>query len=285
MGGGFLMTAYLGPVGGLRPVEFTTSEPESAPPNITYTTYLDGTVREQVGPRPRRSWDVGGEYLTAGEWGIVDAIAGRAFGVDPIYWYSATASVTNLLTPHQTSLVGTSWLGTKSEAGGAGEAADGTFYEASIVSEPGADLFLSSGHPHAKYVAVPAGRPVTASMVASAFSGSSGWWAVTEYGPMGTPVGASNRVDIPAGESRNRRSITFTTGPTTVSVRISARNLLMVTQPQITLTDRPVPWAHGMGCQSASVSRPGWSPQRGQLGGVDAPHVLGSRDFTIQEIG
>lgn len=278
---GVLMVGYLGPVGGLAPVEFTTAEPENLPPRHTFRKALSGRVTAQRGPRPRRKWEVGVDWLTPSDWGVLHQMAAGAYGYQPFVWYSDTSTVTNLLTPVQSTLESGTYRG--GAQGGAGTAADGTRYLRSVVMAAGDQVEFAASGGSVQGIAVPAGVPVTFSAYATSLSTEISL-RVHEYDAEGAQVGSAVRTYAPAGSVGVRLVGTITTSLRTVRIRVLIEGAIMTTMPSVTLTREPTPWAQGMGCTAALLDMSGFDPKRGQFA-MPEPHRVGSSSFTITEVG
>jgi hypothetical protein len=269
--------ALLGPVGGLERVAATTSEPVGSEPRVLTTRAISGAVRAQILPRARRVWECTESTVTPEDAAVLEMLSQHLQygGTSGYVWYSSYAQVTNLLTPDESALLGSSWSG--GVVGGAGRTADGNRFLVSRNAGAGIAVTLTDR------LAVPAERPVTASVYVSAHPGDEARVQVREWDAAGLVVDTHVHV-VPAGSVSQRAVVSFTTSLRTVSLSFDVFSPLMVALPAVTLTAAVQPWASGRGCRNALVNLTGEDPQ---LAFESATHYgrRASRSFTIHELG
>lgn len=255
MGGGFLMfhgkrgrTPLIGPVGGLIQLHGSSSVEVTKPARTSRVVALSGRVTEQRGPAGRREWAVGVGSAYPEHFHALRQLESGITWTPPFWWFDESAQVTNMLTPAQSMLADGAFSG--GFVGGAGEMADGTPFLRSIVGMPTETVHLLADMED-RQMAVPFNTPLTASVYATAFSGTSGSVTLEEIDPQGDVV-AFHVETVPAGTVRERVVIQVTTTGRTVAVRARTYGLNMTALPAITLTDSPQLWADGRGCATAS---------------------------------
>lgn len=280
------MGGFIGPIGGLVEVPFTSSEPEDLAARSTYRTALSGRVTEQRGPRARRKWDCAIDISRPEDHQMLDQIAADMFDAGPHVWYSAISRVTNILTPDQSLFREGTWTG--GAQGGAGTASDDTPYARSYTAGLAEQMALGSLAP------IPSGMPVTASIYISTHPASPAMLYVDEVDPEGRLVGGviqpsralvdTHQASVAANQHAQRVAVTFTPSVRTVALRIRVVGALMLTMPAVSFTFRPMGWSTGRGCLSASINLGGSDP-RLAFESEDGWGRRESRTFTIQELG
>lgn len=272
------MGALLGPIGRLERVASPTSEPVEFEPVFTFSKALSGRVTAQRGPRPRRVWGCDEGSIRPEDATLLEGLAsGSMYAQDAGYaWYSSYAVVSNVLTPDEGEMFGTSWTG--GAAGGGGTASDGTRYFLSRITAPTETVTL------AEPVAVPAQTPVAISAYISTHPTTTAQLIVEEVDPEGAVIGAPRSVSVAADQHAQRAVLTFTTSVRAVALKIRVAGALMTTMPAVTLTREVQPWASGRGCRHAVVTISGEDPQLA----FETPTNYGrraGRSFTIYELG
>lgn len=282
MGGGALMfhgvhgvSPYIGPVGGLRSIHGLSASEVTIPTRYVTRRKLSGRVQAQRAPRPRREWSASISSAYPEHVAYVQMLESSAHGLAPLAWYDEMAQVTNILTPAASLLESGTWSG--GPLGGSGITPDGVPYTRSVVTGGGVTVTMGGRVP------VPYGSPVVVSAYLTGLANTSGRLTVTEYDPEGVAVG-SRFVSIPAEATEQRFHIALTASQRTATIEVTARNILMVTLPAITLTADPMPWATGRGCTSAIVQM----PRESVAAALRSPVPGGRRagySFTITELG
>lgn len=273
--------ALLGPVGGLEKVAATTSEPVESEPRVILSRAISGRVSAQILPRPRRAWGCAEDTVTPEDAALLESLApghGSTLG-SGFVWYSSYAQVTNLLTPDEGWMLGSTWTG--GTVGGGGRTGDGTRYTVSRVAAAGQSVFLTDR------LAVPTGTPVTVSAYVSTHAGTPATLRVREWDAAGVVLDVNqytHTATVPAGVSTQRAVVSLVTSPLTATVSINIIDPLMVAAPAATLTRGVQPWASGRGCRTAVPILTGEDPQLG----VETPTNWArrhARSFTIHELG
>lgn len=280
------MGGLIGPVGGLVHVPFTSSEPEDLESRSTYSKALSGRVTEQRGSRSRRTWSCSVDVARPDDHHMLDQIADGLLGDGPHIWYSASARVTNVLTPAQSKFTEDTWAG--GAQGGAGEASGEVPYARSYTAGIAEQMELVG------LVPVPKGMPTTVSVYISTHPASPAMLYVDEVDPEGRVVGGTiqptralvdtHQVSVAADQHAQRAIVTFTPSVRTVALRVRVVGALMLTMPAVTFTHRAMRWATGRGCLTASLNLTGRDPSLAQ----ESADGWGSREsstFTIHELG
>lgn len=281
------MGGLFGPVGGLVELPFTSSEPEERGAQSVYREALSGRVTEQVVTRrARRTWPCETDVARPDDRQMLEQIADGLFGKGPHVWYSASARITNVLTPDQSKFLGDTWAG--GATGGAGNASDGVPYARSYTAGIAEQMELVG------LVPVPSRMPVTASVYISTHPASPAMLYVDEVDPEGRVVGGSiqptgalvdtHQASVAADQHAQRATVAFTPSVRTVALRLRVVGALMLTMPAVTFTHRPMRWGTGRGCLTASINLGNRNPLLAQ----ESDDGWGSREsssFTIHELG
>lgn len=277
MGGGFLMGAFLGPVGGLERVASPTSEPVEEGPRYVTQTAMSGRKTAQRLPRQKRVWTCTEGTIRPEDAAILEWLAaGGGYDQSNGYvWYPSYSLVTNMLTPAEAFMEDGAWTG--GDPGGGGNAEDAR-YLASETGDEGSAFELARPFP------VPASSPVAVSAYVSTHLAQTARLEVTELDPEGATIGPPHVSTVPADTHALRAAVTFTSSVRTVALRIRVVGALMRTMPAITLTREVQPWASGRGCAHAFVMLTGEDPQLAAETPTNWARRHG-RTFTIQELG
>lgn len=263
------MSTWIGPVGSLvrfRAVSSLDAEPAS---RSSLMVTLAGVVKEQRGPRARRSWSVRLPSSTraeevAGLLALVDGLVGPP----PWVWVDPWAAVTNLLTPAQSGLEAGTYSGGGSRLGAA-TATDGTWLPVALGS--GSEiLWPSPGVP------IPPGDWVTGAVYVQ---GSSPTVSLRFVSGAGATVGTA-AASIPSGTGLRRVTVSAVAPASAVRALLLVNSSSRTAGAQITLTRAAVPYAHGEGADKVTID------------GLSRSTLLASPDrrlhgvsFTVRELG
>ena len=266
---------YLGSLGRLVEIPFTTSESVAVQERYVGKTTVEGRRRVQARPASPRSWDVSMPLAKGVEASALAAFVSGAWGAGPFHWVSVQAQRGNLLTPREAMLVdhvpSSFWT-----TGGSVVAVDGTLAPRSVI-------FSVESSWRSLFVDIPCipGTPVTWSAdisgdgsanpaLASVFADANGAQigsGVTEYAPDVDGLQRVSQTRIPPeGAASFRAGIFHTTK--------------RITRPQVTWTDGPVPFAPGHGCRAAVLD--GVSED---LLVANSFGTWSSASFTVMEVG
>lgn len=216
-----------------------------------------------------RTWTVDMSKVTRSQdvAGVRSLLAG-AYGPPPWAFISPEMAVTNLMPERASMFAPGTWQGT-GMALGAFHAADGTVHPTSLFAQTGNVYFGMDS-------IIVAGQPVTASVYATA--GTKFHLHLRDTtGNILTNLNTVARVDggrvsistvAPEGAAVARLAVAASAGPGTVA------------GPSVTLTEGPVGYAWGDGCDSALVA--GISTSVAYIDPVRG--VLGARSLTVREI-
>lgn len=274
------MGALFGPLGGLDELPCATSLSESPAGDmvLSETRALDGTVYAQVAPEsPNRVWDV--QVSTAKpEQAQILAQAARyqRRRARPHVFYSESAQVNNLLDPDASLMSPARWAHLKD--GGSRVRpfdAPGLFLESGSTPEDGTWAHLSN-------IPIPYGRTVTVSIVLTAYPGQTAHLWIDELGMDGATLPGVRKLTTTG--VLQRLTTTFETTGSTVALTLGVSRALTVVAPQVTLTDRAMPWSEGEGCLNAYITPAARDVQAAFV----VPHDWGRRSaysWQVREIG
>lgn len=234
---------YLGSLGRLVEIPFTSSEAVSSQDRYVFKTTVEGRRRAQILPTAPRSWDIEMRGARPGEAAALAAFANGAWGSGPWHWVSVQAHRGNLLTPAEADLV--EWTARAAlSAGGPVRDADGAWAARSL-------LFSQSSGWTSVFTDLPvvAGVPVT---WACDVTGSSPRITMTFHDSSGAVV--TELTGTGAGSGMQRVSVTGTPPASAVAARVGVRaGVSRVARPQVSWTPHAVPWSRGHGCRAAVV--------------------------------
>ena len=138
------------------------------------------------------------------------------------------------------------------------------------------------GWAHLSNIPVPEERTVTVAVTVSPHVGQQALFWVDELRMDGSTL----RVHKTQTNDADRRLVhTFTTSGETVALTIGVSGAVIVVDPQVTLTDRLVPWSPGAGCLNAYLAT---VPSREAQAAYIVPNDWGRRSaysWVIREIG
>lgn len=270
------MSQWIGPEGALSELRWAGEEAVSVDTRHVVTTSQVGwSQARRLAARPR-TWEMSTDCLTPEDTYLLEGLADGHRNAEPLVFYSALASASNILTPRQTRFASGEWSAGAQLGGRAMPAAHEDRFWMSIGPNPR----LTHGVP------VPAGHPVTVSSYVTSTGDPATRPAqrVDEYSLDGRLLRshvASGLVD--ATQARVHSS--FTTNPACVRLVIRWTEVLAMSRPCVTLTDAPRKYSTGRGCVGAVV-HVGTSATARALHRThhwsDTTHDV---SFTVQEVG
>lgn len=264
---------YLGSLGRLVEIPFTTSESVAAQERYVGKTTVEGRRRVQARPASPRSWDVSMPLARGVEASALAAFVSGAWGAGPWHWVSVQAQRGNLLTPREALLLDRAAVAGVAD-GGPMLGSDGQWSPRSLnIALPGtAATFVRN-------IPVLPGSPVTFSADVERRTGAPGL-SLGFYDADGAAAGVLLEYgEARAGVQRVSVSGTVPEGAASIAVGVHT-NTARLTRPQVTWTDGPVPYSAGHGCRAAIVD--------GMSEGLVVANRFGtysSVGFTVMEVG
>lgn len=274
------MGALFGPLGGLDELPCATSLSESPAGSVVLseTRALDGTVAAQVAPESsNRVWDVQvGTAKPEQAQILAQAARYQRRRARPNVFYSESAQVNNLLDPDASLMSPARWTGI-GEGGSRVRPFDapGLFLESGVTPQDGTWAHLSN-------IPAPYLRTVTVSIVLTAYPGQTAHLWIDELGMDGATLPGVRKLTTTG--TLQRLSTTFETTGSTVALTLGVSRALTVVAPQVTLTDRVMPWSEGEGCLNAYMT----PATRDVQAAFMVPHDWGRRSaysWQVREIG
>lgn len=265
---------YLGTLDYMVGLQCPSTQSVSHTNRVSTVTTVEGRVKAMVASESGRSWALGlpdGAQQAAS--GTLQEFVAGAWGPGPFIFVPADAPLTNLLAPGEAAALvsGTASVGGPIDLGDAGWAASSL-----IVGDP-----ETSPEIYANTTPVPvlADRPVTGSAWLQPGSQSASYLRLYWRGRDGAGLGQTASAAVPAGAGLQRVTVTATPPVGAVGVRLVAYQAVLMTRPQLTWTNGPVPWAAGEGCPQAVVHDLSRSQTTAWPG-----TVMSSAQYTITEV-
>lgn len=239
---------YLGSLGRLVEIPFTASEDVSRADRYMESTTVEGVRRVQVRPAAPRSWSVDVRGATGTELSGLESFVSGAWGHGPWHWVSVRAQRGNLLTPTEADLTGVAYNDRWSLGGPMRRESGDWSGQSLVVSVPSGSHTVVDGIP------VLPGRAVTYGADVQASNPSVAPRLMVQWRDAAGGFIAQEFIDGRVSGAVQRVSVTLT--PPTLAA--SARLLLdptisRYTAPQLTWTEREMPYSAGHGCRSAVV--------------------------------
>lgn len=262
---------FIGGLGKLVEVPFSTSESESRAARVVESVTVAGVRRAQVLPRSPRSWSVDMSHASPVEYAALEGFASGAWGGGPWHWVSVSAQLGNLLTPRE-AMLQDFVPATGLVAAGPVRGADGGWVPRSLTNGNSATWTMTF-----RSIPVVAGRSVTFSADVQGSAGLALAYDFRDAAGVQVLGGYGGSV----GAAMARTSVTVTPPATAISVRVGIRKeVAVMARPQVTWTDDPVEYSPGYGCRSAVVD------------GVSSELLTAGRNgmysqvgFTVLEVG
>ena len=239
---------FIGSLGRLVEVPFTASENVSRADRYVESLTVEGRRRVQVRPAAPRSWSVDVRGATGTELSGLESFVSGAWGHGPWHWVSVRAQRGNLLTPTEADLTGVAY-NARWSLGGPMRRESGDWSGQSLaVSVPSGSHTVVDGIPVLPGRAVTYGADVQASNPSVAprllvqWRDAAGGFIAQEFVD-GRVSGAVQRVSMTRTPPTLAASARLLLGPT----------ISRYTAPQVTWTEREMPYSAGHGCRSAVV--------------------------------
>ena len=275
------MGALYGPLGGLDELPCATSlvDTPTGALVLSDTEALSGRVWSQsASVMPNREWAVSVGTARPEAAAILDRIASRQItNARPCVFYSEAALVGNVLDPAGSLMSPHRWTNITP----AGSQVLPSRSEHPRWLESGA-CPPDGGWAHLSNIPVPHERTVTVAVTVSPYVGMRARVRVEELRMDGSTF-LSHEAET--GDPDQRLVLTFTTSGETAALNLQVSGAVIIVDPQVTLTDQPVPWSPGAGCLNAVLAT---TPSRQVLSAHIVPNDWGRRSaysWTIREIG
>lgn len=244
------MGALYGPLGGLDELPCATSlvDTPTGALVLSDTEALSGRVWSQsASVMPNREWAVSVGTARPEAAAILDRIASRQItNARPCVFYSEAALVNNILDPAASLMSTHRW----SNIIPVGSQVRPVRSKHPRWLESGA-CPPDGGWAHLSNIPVPEERTVTVAVTVSPYVGKQAHFWVDELRMDGSTL----RVHKTQTNDADRRLVhTFTTSGETVALNIGVSGAVIIVDPQVTLTDRLVPWSPGAGCLNACLA-------------------------------
>ena len=275
------MGALYGPLGGLDelPCATTLADTPTGALVLSDTAALSGRVWSQsASVMPNREWAVSVGTARPEAASILDRIASRQItNARPCIFYSEAALVNNVLDPAASLMSTHRWqniipVGSQVRPV---RSKHPRWLESGACPPDG-------GWAHLSNIPVPEERTVTVAVTVSPHVGQQALFWVDELRMDGSTL----RVHKTQTNDADRRLVhTFTTSGETVALTIGVSGAVIIVDPQVTLTDRLVPWSPGAGCLNACLAT---VPSREAQAAYIVPNDWGRRSaysWVIREIG
>lgn len=275
------MGALYGPLGGLDELPCATSLADTPTGALVLsdTAALSGRVWSQsASVMPNREWAVSVGTARPEAAAILDRIASRQItNARPAIFYSEAALVGNVLDPAGSLMSPHRWQNIIP----AGSQVLPSRSEHPRWLESGA-CPPDGGWAHLSNIPVPEERTVTVAVTVSPYVGMQARVRVDELRMDGSTFQTRG---VHANDPEQRLVLTFTTSGETVALNIRVSGAVIVVDPQVTLTDRLVPWSPGAGCLNAYLAT---VPSRDAQAAYIVANDWGRRSaysWVIREIG
>ena len=275
------MGALYGPLGGLDelPCATTLADTPTGALVLSDTAALSGRVWSQsASVMPNREWAVSVGTARPEAASILDRIASRQItNARPCIFYPEPALVGNMLDPAGSLMSTHRWQNITP----AGSQVLPVRSKHPRWLESGA-CPPDGGWAHLSNIPVPEERTVTVAVTVSPYVGQQALFWVDELRMDGSTL----RVHKTQTNDTDRRLVhTFTTSGETVALTIGVSGAVIIVDPQVTLTDRLVPWSPGAGCLNAYLAT---VPSRDAQAAYIVANDWGRRSaysWVIREIG
>ena len=244
------MGALYGPLGGLDELPCATELADAPLGALTLseTAAISGRVYSQsASVMPNREWAVSVGTARPEAAGILYRIASRQItNARPCIFYSEAAQVENVLDPAASLMSTRRWTGMLPAGSQVlpSRSKHPRWLESGACSPDG-------GWAHLSNIPVPHERTVTVAVTVSPYVGKQAHFWVDELRMDGSTLRVHK---TQTNDLEQRLAHMFTTSGETVALTIGVSSAVVVVDPQVTLTDHPVPWSPGAGCLNAYLA-------------------------------
>ena len=275
------MGGLFGPLGGLDELPCATALSDAPVGSLILSeteALSDRVYMQSASVMPNREWAVSLGAARPEAAGILSRIASRQItNARPSVFYSEAALVENILDPAASLMSTLRWENIIP----AGSQVKPTRSKHPRWLESGA-CPPDGGKARLPNIPVPEERTVTVAVTVSPYVGMRARVQVEELRMDGSTF-LSHEVET--GYPDQRLVLTFTTSGETVALNLHVSGAVIIVDPQVTLTDQPVPWSPGAGCMNAVLAT---TPSRQVLSAHIVPNDWGRRSaysWSIREIG
>ena len=275
------MGGLFGPLGGLDELPCATALSDAPVGSLILSeteALSDRVYMQSASVMPNREWAVSLGAARPEAAGILSRIASRQItNARPSVFYSEAALVENILDPAASLMSTLRWENIIP----AGSQVKPTRSKHPRWLESGA-CPPDGGEVRLPNIPVPEERTVTVAVTVSPHMGMQARVRVDELRMDGSTFQTRG---VHADDPDQRLVLTFTTSGETVALNIRVSGAVIIVDPQVTLTDRPVPWSPGAGCLNAVLAT---TPSRQVLSAHLVANDWGRRSaysWVIREIG
>lgn len=224
------MTGYLGTTARLLPVVPTAAQREVAAERYVFRDARTRRWAFDMGAVRPRSWSIDTSVMSTSEQQALSEV--WSWGAGPFRWVSCAAHASNVLTPSQTALAGLSQ--------GPVDAVDGWSPVSVIGPSP---VTVAAG------AAVLPGKPATVALDASGAATMTVTFRAASGGVVGTQTVQAS------GTVMQRLTWTGVAPASARTVDLDVTGHVRACRPQVTWTDKPVPWTAGLGATSVVMQQ------------------------------
>ena len=277
---------YLGTLGRMVPVGCVADQRVVSADRYAFQTTLEGRVKAQARPVGRRVWDLRlPQTSTPTDLAQVEAFAHGGWGPGPFRFVPTEAPITNLLPPDVAACKSHENPSVVIMDGGPMVQPDGSWSPSSYMNpNPSLTMFfgVADGPGFGPGHAIPVlpGGVVTAAVT---LLGEAANVTLRFYDAADVNI---STFESPVQATAGTPVRSFVTGQVpsrAVACRITARNTVQGSMPQVTWTNGPVDWSGGRGCKAAVVL--GGSRDLVMSGHRGSDRTYEGLDFSVQEVG
>lgn len=264
------MPVYIGSLGRMVKLPYVGSQQVQAEERYNFSSTLEGKRKAQVKPNGPRTWALSADHFRPNEHSLLSQFADGAWGNGPFVFVSADAPVSNMLTPDGAACKNVVTSG--ASLGGPALCSDGTWSAQSLLTGGASSVFFQT-----ERMPVVPGSQVT---VSAEVLGSGGRVSVSFFTATGTFISTVMSPSSAVAGQMTRLSVTTVVPSTAAAANVAVQNAVQATRPQLTWTDRLMPWSDGQGCAKAVVH----GVSRDQVLAVQG-HTFSNVGFTVSEVG
>lgn len=264
------MPVYIGSLGRMVKLPYVGSQQVQAEERYNFSSTLEGKRKAQVKPKGPRTWALSANHFRPNEHSLLSQFADGAWGNGPFVFVSADAPVSNMLTPDGAACKNVVTSG--ASLGGPVLCSDGTWSAQSLLSGGAPTVYFQSE----RSPVIP-GSPIT---ISAEVMGEGGRASVAFFNASGAFVSTVSTPPAGVAGSMRRASMSIVVPATAHAAQVGFQSAVQATRPQLTWTDRVMPWSDGQGCAKAVVH----GVSRDQVLAVQG-HTFSNVGFTVSEVG
>lgn len=268
-----MIQGWLGTLDRMQPVWSTPSMSITAPVERNYSVTLGGRRLVRQAPGGHREWSMTGNAAPIDALATIASFVAGDWGVGPWWWLSPWAVGTNMLTPGG-SLLKHAGLVAGAAVAGPVQVEGGMWLPCSAVTS-GSSTSAIARSKSSNVVPCPPGEPVTGSLFVS--QGQS--VQITFFNDSNVSVASATSKPAGATTMLQRVSVTRAAPANAVAVRVDVTNAGQVAGACVTLTQDPMPWTVGDGCEQAIVES-----ETRDIDVITA-QPWANQSYTIKEVG